>query len=1088
MCRLLLYFLTRSRKFFSIYRCWAALPRFWWGVIACCFVIVAVTSSCSTKKNTASSRFWHAFTARYNTFFNGNEAYKAGIAEQRQANKDNYTNHLPVFSVANEATRSVAKSQFELAITKCEKAIQLHSIKRRPTIAANKQRTEAMKAYLKREEYNPFLKNAWLLMGRAQFQMGSFIEAASTFSYITRHYAAEPSVAAEARAWQARCYTQLGWFFDAEEALRRMSKDSLSAQNIKEYAVSMADLLVRQERFEEALPYLHQAVKTASTRWQRARLHYLLGQVYRSLDRLSLAQQHFKKAQSQSSVYELTLNARIAQTETLSTQSNSKQMLKRLRAMARSTMNKPYLDQIYYAIGNIHLVQKDTALAITAYEEGRQKAARSGIEKGVLLFRLGSLYWERRRFDRAQICYSEAANLLGKTHENYPLTMQRTAVLDRLVPHTNAVMTNDSLLALVTMPEKERLAVIDKAIVMARQRQRDSLQAAKDQEARKRAEENGISLDDDESTPGITSTQPSTKEQASSWYFYNPTAVQQGKQTFAKEWGKRKLEDHWRRRNKSLLQSSATEMATTTTPPDTTTKALEDTVTNDTIPQLDPFSREYYLAQLPFSEEAKAAAHLAIQQGLYQAGLIEKDDLADFPLAANTLLRLEKNYPLFAEREELLRQLFLLYTRWGRPETAERFRQQLVAEYPEGKAARQLLHPNFDLNLRYGLQREDSIYTATYAAFRQKDWKVVAENVQISSEEFPEGINRAKFLLLDALSFIGRKSDKEVAALLRHLVTTYPGSDVAELAAHVVKGIEGGRSIKGGFDTSSLWARRTEVAKTATLSSQEKPAFTAKRQEKFLLLAGFEHDTINENLLLYDWATFNFTHFVARNFDISKFRKGVQVLFTLSGFRNYDEAHIYVQRVFRERNLANRLRRARIILISEKNYDLIGTAFTIEDYQKFYDRTFAPLKINPALPLDEPDILEQKYEDIPAQPELPKRPTTLPKDSTATLPPAPATTAPASPLEEEDGEIVVPIEPIHSQPAETPVEEIPAETPAPTPATPTPPPAPTTPSTEVPAPQPTTPPTKTETPTPATPPRETPATPTEEDDGEWYPV
>ena len=47
----------------------------------------------------------------------------------------------------------------------------------------------------------------------------------------------------------------------------------------------------------------------------------------------------------------------IAQTEVLA-QGQSRKMIGRLKRMARSDNNKDYLDQVYYAIGNIYLAQK----------------------------------------------------------------------------------------------------------------------------------------------------------------------------------------------------------------------------------------------------------------------------------------------------------------------------------------------------------------------------------------------------------------------------------------------------------------------------------------------------------------------------------------------------------------------------------------------------------------------------------------------------------------------------------------------------------------------------------------------------------
>ena len=137
-------------------------------VLAFLFVVAA----CSTKKNTAATRFYHSFTARYNTYFNGHEAYKTGVLSQETGHLDNFTETLPVFIVSNKATANIGKSNFDVTITKCEKAIKNHSIKRKPKMSNTRRRTAKQKRILAKKEYNPFLKNAWMLMGKAQFRKG----------------------------------------------------------------------------------------------------------------------------------------------------------------------------------------------------------------------------------------------------------------------------------------------------------------------------------------------------------------------------------------------------------------------------------------------------------------------------------------------------------------------------------------------------------------------------------------------------------------------------------------------------------------------------------------------------------------------------------------------------------------------------------------------------------------------------------------------------------------------------------------------------------------------------------------------------
>ena len=138
--------------------------------------------SCSTKHNTSATRFFHAATARFNTLHNGQMAYIEGVEAQEKGHQDDYTSLLPMYISMNKSTAGMGKSNYDLAIEKCEKAIKLHSIKKRPKVSNSSKRTPKQKEFLQRKEFNPYLHHAWMLMGKSQFQKGEFIEAASTFN------------------------------------------------------------------------------------------------------------------------------------------------------------------------------------------------------------------------------------------------------------------------------------------------------------------------------------------------------------------------------------------------------------------------------------------------------------------------------------------------------------------------------------------------------------------------------------------------------------------------------------------------------------------------------------------------------------------------------------------------------------------------------------------------------------------------------------------------------------------------------------------------------------------------------------------
>ena len=437
---------------------------------------ILVIVGCSTAKNTSQTRWWHALNANYNTYYNGSLAYIDGSLEKETGNKDNYTEIIPLYTVGNKNSKEIGKANFDRAILKCEKAIHQHSIKKRPVWDKKRRKTPKDIEWLNRREYNPFLWKAWLLMGRAQFHEGAFEDAASTFSYMSRLYATQPAIYGKARAWLAKSYIEGGWIYDAEDVIRDIQRDSLDWRAVKEWDYTYADYYIHTHEYDKAIPYLRKVIKHEMRRKQRAREWYLMGQLQQAVGNQAAAYQAFKKVIRQAPPHEVEFNARIAMTEVMA-QGQTKKMIGKLKRMAASDNNKDYLDQVYYAMGNIYLNKKDTLKAIAAYQKGREKSTRNGIEKGVLLLKLGNLYWAREQFGDAQKCYGEAIGLLDKERPDYQQLSDRSKILDELAPYTESIHLQDSLQALAKMNEKDRNAVIDKVIEELKKKEKEERNA-----------------------------------------------------------------------------------------------------------------------------------------------------------------------------------------------------------------------------------------------------------------------------------------------------------------------------------------------------------------------------------------------------------------------------------------------------------------------------------------------------------------------------------------------------------------------------------------------------------------------------------
>ena len=910
------------------------------------WVIVLLLTACgSTKVNTAQSRFYQSFVTRFNVYHNGNEAYKEGLSAQEKSHKDNYMEIIPLFPVSKENTRSSGSGSFDKAIEKSQKAIKLHSIKQKPKKKAGRKLSEKDKLWYAKKEYNPYLHNAWMLMGKAQFQKGEFLEAASTFSYITRLYSDEPEIVAEARMRMAQCYAELEWNYEADNLLAQIGRDSIHYQLAEEYDAIMASHLLRQEQFAEALPYLEKAVKRSGrTKKQKTREYYLLGQIHKHLGNKQQAYEAFGKAIKQNPPYELEFNARIQQTETVSG-NNAPKMLKTLKRMGKDPNNKDFLDQVHYAMGNIYLAQKDTVNAIAQYEKGAELSTRNGIEKGILLLQLGQIYWDRTKYVDAQRCYSEAIGLIDKEHKDYDMVNLRSTILDELVEHTVAIDLQDSLQHLATLPEAELDKVIENIIAEVIRQEEEAKKAeeeaalmAQREEALGAAQAKGPQMN----TPGAMNTGDK------SWYFYNTQLVAQGKKDFQQKWGRRKLEDNWRRANKSVLADETyegvnydddeEEMTTDSIASDSTAMALPDSLVTD------PHDPMYYKQQIPFTEEQMIESNAILQEALFSAGIIYKDKLEDFRLAERTLRRLNTQFPDFDRTDEVYYNMYLMYSRWRRWDEAERYRQLLLTEYPYSDYTLTINDPDFATNAIYGKHIEDSLYAATYSAYMEGRHGEVESNVTLSGEKYPLGIHRPKFMFLNAMSDLQQGDQSSFLSQLKEIVGKYPQNEISELAGLIAQGMQEGRLLTSGT-LGSIWSRRLASNEETIVADSLRQPFSSERYAPFRFVIAYEEGTVNENQLLFEVARYNFSKFMVRNFDISTSKQGGIGMIHVIGLASFDEAYQYMHRLYADPEMAVKLSGLRALLITDANLELLLKYYSIDEYTLFYEQNFTNLPL-----------------------------------------------------------------------------------------------------------------------------------------------
>jgi tetratricopeptide (TPR) repeat protein len=592
----------------------------------------------------------------------------------------------------------------------------------------------------------------------------------------------------------------------------------------------------------------------------------------------------------------------------------------------------------------------------------------------VLLLTLGNVYWDSEKYSDAQRCYGEAIGLLDKDRKDYEQLSARSKVLDELTPHTSAVELQDSLQRLAKMPEEQLNKVIDKLIEALIKKEKEEKRKQQEAETEQRLQEEEAKNGNTQTASVPTPTMPGTG-QSGQWYFYNPQAVSQGKQAFQRQWGKRQNQDNWQRVNQTVVnmnmetpesqetaegQEMADSLATMAEAVDSVATETPEEAADSSA--LDPHKREYYLAQIPFTEEQLTESNNLLKDGLFHSGIIFKDKLDNLGLSEKALKRLTDQFADYEHNDEAWYHLYLLYSRQGRTAEAERCLAMLKQDFAESDWTTLLSDPNFMENQRFGVHIEDSVYAATYEAFKAGRYDEVKANAAMTATRFPLGEHRAKFLFVEGLTLLNEGDAKQCTERMKQVVEQYPQNEISEMAGMILRGVQQGRQLHGGkFDIDDIWSRRTtDFASDST----QVDTLTLERHANYVFMLVYQPDSINQNQLLFEMAKHNFSNYMVRNFDIAIEQDPLGLArMLISGFLSYDEVHQYASQLYADSLMAQRLRPCRSIIISEKNLPLLGTAYSYRDYEVFYQQQLEPITVVETPLLDQPETIIRTEED-----------------------------------------------------------------------------------------------------------------------------
>ncbi len=765
--------------------------------------MVLLLFACSTEKNAFPNKFYHSLTTRYNVYFNANEKLKAAEANLFKKHLDDYDHLLEVFPYGTEDNAKEVIPDLDIAIKKASKAIDKHSMRFKIKKKGESKAEE--------REVNPFIDDSYFVLGRAYFFKREYQSAAETFEYIAKEYH-DKKIKYDALIWLVKSYIAMEKYDDARQKLDMLENDKLLPKKKKaEYFATRGQYFIKTKDHAEAIKALKDAVLLSKKGGKnKARWTFILAQLYLENGQNQEAIVMFKKVADASVKYEMEFNARIRMALCHVEGQSIDGYIKDLMKLAKDEKNIEYRDQIYYAIAQLYLKEKQKDKAAENFLLAAQNSVNNPKQKALAYLALAEMNFEKPDYVFASAYYDSTMTVLPTTHPAYEKTLVKKNSLSEIVVQIEIIQTEDSLQRIAAMSEGQRLKKIDKMIAAVKEKEdRDAEHAMLKQEAAAQQAANGSSGGDENAK----------------WYFYNPKLIATGQGKFAGIWGARKLEDNWRRKNKTAAAFGNDNSDDNSAAADQSTDKKK--------------TREYYLNALPLTPEAVNASKDKMIEAYYKLGILYKDNLEDLPAAIKDFEEMNKKFP---QNKNALKSYYLLYRahlKLNHLDKANHYKELINTEFPTSEYATLL---NKKENTQDEEQQKAQInlqYETLLNEYKKGNYSGVINEVKNINATYKNNELEPQFELLKAFAIGQTQGKEEFKKELLIVKTSFPGSDAANSANDVL---------------SSMTTTNTAITspeKTYTVNKNEEHYFIVIADEKNTDIKSLEKDISDFNSTYY---------------------------------------------------------------------------------------------------------------------------------------------------------------------------------------------------------------------------------------------
>jgi len=647
------------------------------------------------------NRAYHQATTKFNVLFNGEEAIRSGIAAEVLSHQPNFWDQLPVepFPLIDLFSLEVKENpSFTRAEEKAVIAVQKHSM-----LIGDQQR-------------NTQIDEAYMLLGKARFYNGRYLQALDAFNYVIDQLPNANS-RRNAQIWKAKVFLQL---LQEQRAaaifLELIDQNELTVTEYVEVSAHLAKAYIALNQPEKATKPLYNAAAGVKDKALQARYYYLLGQLHDNLEHKDSAALAYQSV--------INLNRRIprifwihAKLNQLNTnQLDLESTQKAYKKLTKNEENKKYLDKIHFSHASYSLSHFDTIAGKNLINASLRTNTKDKMLKGLAYETMGEVFFDENQFVTAGAYLDSTLNVLEpKTRRFRKITRKRNKLNDIIKYETNR-QTSDSLLALMTKTPEEQASIFTRYI--ADLKVADSLQKQQQQQKQQQSTANTSFFD-------------------SEFYFYNSAMRSRGESEFFRIWGNISKTDNWRYANQQAATETIVDTATETE------QKIEKAV------ELDPrYMLETYINQIP-PPEARDSLVQVRNTAYFDAGLAYKEQFAAYLQAKDRLLTL-----LSFDSDYTLPSLYHLYQIEEQTGGAKAltYKNQIISEYPNSQYAAILQNPEA---AEGALARFEERYTLLEERFKAQAFEEVIDQSFDAILSLQDENLRSRFSLLRAHA-IGR--------------------------------------------------------------------------------------------------------------------------------------------------------------------------------------------------------------------------------------------------------------------------------------------------------------------------------------------